>query len=176
MVTAPTIQIKQYNRATNPTGSRHQEGAGFIRYLSTSPGGTLLHDSINTTVSGAISNSKMFFVRVGNYGSASGIFNMKLYLSDISDWGAGTYRFLERKSTTYITDFQLSEANVDTPTSVPSSPNLFPVQSEHVISGVGDLDVSQFVWTSVLAQSNVPVGIYGGIGGGFRWKLLYDFS
>jgi hypothetical protein len=186
MVVFPTIQWVQQNPTVNPSGSRHlsSPGAGFLRTLGTGAGNFLDFGQINTTTSGAITDTKLCYARVSTMGDASGVFNMRFYLSNISAWGAGVYRFLEQKTLHFVPSLVLNSAANNTPTVVPSSPNFsgtiiepeFPL-GKPWMSGVKDNDVSQYVYLAIEAAQSVPVGTYGGAGAGsFRYRLLYDFS
>lgn len=178
MPSYPVLELKQYTIGTDPTGYRHQDsGHGLVRFLNTAAGGTLIFNSLNTTTSGAISETVPVIVRVDDYGDASGIYNMKFYLASISSWTTGTYRFLQRISTSFLTDLQLSEADNDTPTILSNATNILPANGYHALSGVNDDDTSQYIYISILAKEDVPVKTYGGAGvNGWRYRLFYDFS
>lgn len=186
MVNVPDLQWVQQNPSTNPSGSRHllSGAAGFIKLLGTAATEELNFGSINTTGSGAISDTKLIYARINDMGDASGVFNMRLFLINTSAWGAGTYRFLERKELHFVPNLQLNSAANNTPTTVPSTTNLsgtimvvpWPL-GQPWLSGIQDNDASQYVYLAVEVGANVPVGTYGGAGAGsFRYRLLYDFS
>jgi len=187
MVSIPVWQWIQQDPAINPSGHRHEADPsfGFIKLLNTAAGGSLDFGSINTTVSGAISPTRCIYGRVASYGDASGIFNLRFFLRNISAWGEGTYRFLEKKSFDFIPNFQLTLGDTpDTPTSLPTAQNLkstrqFPEFQfgNNVLSGVLDVDSSQYIYLAVYADNDVPVGQRGGAAGNsFRQTVVYDFS
>ena len=185
MTVFPSIQIVQNSLSVNPSGSRHLNGAGFIKVLDTSAGGVLDYGQINTTGSGAISDTKLCYARVSDFGDASGIFNMKFYLVNTTAWGLGTYRFLERKDVTFIPNLTLNSAANNTPTVLPNQTNLSgTVQPGWLLgspwlSGIAPHDQasSQYIWLAVEAGVSVPIGTYGGGGfGSYRFRLIYDFS
>lgn len=60
MVSFPTIQWIQQNPAVDPSGSRHLLNLGFVRQLGTGAGQELNFGQLNTTGSGAITDT--FFV------------------------------------------------------------------------------------------------------------------
>jgi len=186
MVNFPDVEWIQQNPSINPSGSRHLKTsiAGFIRVLDTTAGGVLDYGQLNTTGSGAITSTKLVYARINSFGDSSGVFNMRMFLTDITSWGAGTFRFLEQKALHFLPNLVLTSAADNTPTTVPAHPNLSGtiIQPEWILgkpwmSGLLDNDVSQYVYLAVEVGVNVPVGTYGGAGAGtFRYRLLYDFS
>ena len=186
MVNFPSVEWILQDPNINPSGNRHLKvpASGFIKIVDTSAGGVLDFGQMNTTGSGAISDTKLVYARISDMGDASGIFHMRFFLTDTSSWGAGTYRFLENKQVHFVPNLSLTPANNNTPLVVPSQTNLsgtiqFPAWQGGTpwLSGVVDQDVSQYIYLAVEANSAVPVGTYGGAGAGtFRFRLLYDFS
>lgn len=174
----------QQNPATNPSGSRHLLNLGFVRQLGTGAGQELNFGQLNTTGSGAITNTLLCYARVSGFGDASGIFNMRVFLVNTNAWGAGTYRFLEQKQLHFVPNLTLNSSASNTPTTVPSTTNFIGTITapefqfgKPWISGVLDNDVSQYLHVAVEVGADVPVGTYGGAGAGtFRYRLLYDFS
>jgi len=186
MVQFPDVEWIQQSLSINPSGSRHLKlgAAGFLRVLDTSAGGVLDFGQLNTTGSGSITSTKLAYARVNDLGDASGVFNMRFFLVNTSAWGAGTFRFLERKTLHFVPSLSLNSSANNTPTVVPSQANLsgtittpeFPL-GKPWMSGIADIDVSQYVYLAVEASSDVPIGTYGGAGAGsFRYRLIYDFS
>lgn len=184
MVDFPSVQWIQQDPAVDPSGFRDVLTTGFLRQLGTGAGQELNFGQLNTTGSGAIADTQLIYARVSDFGSASGVFNMRFYWNDTSSWGLGTYRFLEQKGLHFVPSLTLDSSAENTPTVVPTSPNLsgtitepeFPL-GKPWMSGLLDNDVSQYVWLSILAGVDVPVKTYGGAGAGtFRARLLYDFS
>jgi hypothetical protein len=186
MVNFPDVEWIQQDPTTDPSGLRDQKSgaAGFLRLLTTGAGGELNFGQLNTTGSGAITETQLAYARVNDFGDASGVFNMRLFLFNTSAWNTGTYRFLERKELHFVPDLTLDSSADNTPTTVPLSPNLsgtitepeFPL-GKPWMSGVLDNDVSQYVYLALEVGVNVPIGTYGGAGAGtFRYRLLYDFS
>jgi hypothetical protein len=180
----PDVEWIQQDISVDPSGSRHLKSgaAGFVKELNTSAGGQLDFGSINISPTGAISDTKLCYARVDSFGEASGVFNMRFFLSNISAWD-GTYRFLEHKNLEFRVNLNLDESFVDTPVSVPAVGNLIATRritaplGDGAMSGVFDEDVSQYVYLAVLARNDVSLGQKGGAGAGtFRYRLLYDFS
>ena len=186
MVNFPEVEWIQQDPGTDPSGQRDQKsgGAGFLRLLGTNAGGELDFGQLNTTGSGAITPTKLVYARVNDFGDASGVFNMRFFLVNVTSWSAGTYRFLEQKELHFVPNLTLTSAANDTPTIVPSLANFSGTITEPEyplgkpwMSGLLDNDVSQYAYVAVEAGVDVPVGTYGGAGAGtFRYRLLYDFS
>lgn len=186
MVSFPTIEWIQQSLSIDPSGSRHLKstGAGYIKTLGTGAGEHLDFGNLNITGSGAIANTNLVYARVNSLGDASGIFNMRFFLTDTSTFGVGTYRFLEQKELHFIPNLVLNSSANNTPTVVPSQANLsgtittpeFPL-GKPWMSGTLDIDVTQYIYLSFEAGVDVPVGTYGGPGAGtYRYRMLYDFS
>lgn len=186
MVQFPDIEWIQQDPTIDPSGSRDQKspGAGYIKTLSTGAGGVLDFGQLNTTGSGAISDTLLAYARVNDFGDASGVFNMRVFLTNTTAWGLGVYRFLEQKTFHFSDGLTLDSSANNTPTSIPSVPNFsgtitepeFPL-GKPWMSGTLDNDVSQYIYLALEVGVNVPIGTYGGAGAGtFRYRLLYDFS
>ena len=186
MVNFPSIEWIEQNLAIDPSGFRNLKQAvnGYIKNIDTSAGGVLDFGSINTTGSGAISDTKLAYARISSMGDASGVYNMRFFLINASDFTAGSYRFLERKSLHFIPSLILNSSADNTPTNVPTNANFsgtiqtpYWQSGQPWISGILDVDVSQYVYLAIEADVNVPIGTKGGAGAGtFRYRLLYDFS
>jgi hypothetical protein len=186
MVNFPSVEWIQQSLSIDPSGFRDlkQPVNGFIRNVDTGAGGVLDFGSINTTGSGAISDTKLVYARISSMGDASGVYNMRFFLTNTSSFTAGAYRFLERKSLHFIPDLALDSGADNTPTNVPTNANFsgtiqtpFWQSGQPWMSGILDQDVSQYAYLAVEADVNVPIGTKGGAGAGtFRYRLLYDFS
>lgn len=184
MVNFPSIEVVQNSLTVDPSGNRHLNGAGYIRTLGTGAGQELNFGQLNTTGSGAISDTKLCYGRLTDLGDASGIFNMRLYLNNITAWDIGTYRFLERKNIHFIPSVTLNSASNNTPTVIPSQPNLSgTVQPGWLygspwVSGVPrDQASTEYFWLATEVGIDVNVGTKGGAGAGsWRYRILYDFS
>jgi hypothetical protein len=186
MVNVPDVQWIEQDPTIDPSGSRDiaSGAAGFLKLLGTAAAEELNFGTINTTGSGAITDTKAIYARVDDFGDASGVFNMRFFLINTSAWGAGTYRFLEQKNLHFQPGLTLTPAAKDTPTTVPTTTNLSGTIQQPQwslgspwLSGVLDNDASQYVYLAVEVSNNVPVGTYGGAGAGsFRYRLFYDFS
>jgi hypothetical protein len=186
MVTFPVVEWIQQDPTVDPSGSRHLKsgGAGFVKLLGTAAGQELDFGTVNITGSGAVSDTRLVYARVDSFGDASGVFNMKFFLTSTSAFNLGVYRFLESKQLHFVPSLTLDPAAQDTSVVVPGTTNLlgtiqFPQFQSGApwVSGVQDIDVTQYIYLALELQSDVPVGTYGGAGAGsFRYRLLYDFS
>jgi len=184
MVDFPDVEWIQQDPAVDPSGFRDAKTVGFLKNIDTSAGGVLDYGQLNTTGSGAITETNLAYARVNTFGDASGVFNMRVFLTNVTSWGAGTFRFLERKELHFVPSLVLDSSAENTPTVVPTAANFlgtitepeFPL-GKTLMSGVLDNDASQYLHVAVEVGVDVPIGTYGGAGAGtFRYRLLYDFS
>lgn len=186
MVSFPTVEWIQQDLTVDPSGSRHLKAgaAGFLKTIGTGAGEHLDFGDLNITGSGGISDTKLIYTRVDSFGDASGVFNMRFFLTNTAAFSIGTYRFLEQKELHFVPSLTLNSAAKHTPTVVPSQPNIsgtittpeFPL-GKPWMSGTMDIDVSQYVYLAFEGGVDMPVGTYGGPGAGtFRYRILYDFS
>ena len=184
MVNVPTIQWIENDPAVDPSGARHLNTTGFLKGLGTGATQELDFGNLNNTLSGVVSETRLIFARASAMGDASGIFNMRFFLTSVADFGVGTSRFLERKTQHFHGAISLTENNEDTPSVVPTFANLSGTITEPEyplgkpwVSGIIDNDATQYIYLALFVGSDVPVGTYGGAGAGtFRYRLLYDFS
>jgi len=192
MVIAPTIQWILQSSSIDPSGHRHEldSSYGYVKQLGTAAGQALDFGSINTTLSGAISDTKVVYARVSDMGTASGIFNLRFFLNSTSAFSLGQFRFLEKKDLHFIPNLNLVDTANDTFRVVPPYQNLSGTipsvgrvdygqwqAGTPWISGTRDDDATMYIYLAFLAFESVPNGTYGGSGAGsFRYRLLYDFS
>lgn len=187
MVNIPTLTWREWTPSIDPSGYRISSNvgdlatAGFIKKLGTSAGQTAIFDDLDITNSGQVSSTKLLTAYVSDWGDASGIWNMKFYLSSISAFTDGTYRFLYNIDQHYFNGKQkLDENDNDLPTTEPSSANLFSTLGSGVLADTGFDDESQcteYIWISTLINTDVPVGTYSGPGANsFRYTIKFDFS
>ncbi len=189
MVLAPNIEWREFNPSIDPSGHRVESLSidqwGFQGVKNTSDGGTLIFGSLNTSISGQISDTKVVTAHVTNWGDSSGLTNMKTYLSSISAFDNGTYRFLYAIHRNFWTQsgVALSEIDSDFPTAIPASQNILSTLGSGFLkntAGVATPDenqVTEYLYLAVFANTDMLPGTYGGPGGGgFRVRLLYDFS
>jgi len=185
MVVVPTVKFIQQSLTIDPSGSRHLNSgaAGFIRELNTTAGHELNFGNLNNTISGTISDTKLCYARISSLGDASGIFNLRVFLVNATAFNTGTYRFLERRTFDFVPNLILSVNDLDMPVILPNHPNFSGTvqpgwpRGSPWMSGILDADVSMYLYTAIFADTNVPVGTYGGAGAGsFRYRMVYDFS
>lgn len=187
MVNFPVVEWVEQDVTIDPSGSRHlsSPGAGFVKNLNTGAGGVLDFGPVNNNTSLQITDTKCTYFRASTMGDASGIFNFKFFVVSSTDWSTGTFRFLERKTIDFVQNLDLTAADTDTPTTVPGVQNVLSTafieagfqRGAPFISGILDNDVSQYIYLATLVDTDVPAAQYGGPGGGgFRYRLLYDFS
>lgn len=168
----PAVEFLQFPVGTDPSGYRQFSASGFI--LGTSLTNFLDFGNVNISTSGRISNTKLVLFRASDMGDASGIYNMRFYLNNAAAFTAGNYRFLHRISTHYLGNtFGLSLADTDIPTTVPAQ-NLLSTRNQPFISGISDIDVSQYIYLAVYIDRDVPFGTKGI--DGFTYRMIFDFS
>lgn len=177
MATPPQTQVRQYNVDINPSGGRHLAGgSGFIKVVDTSSTGVLDFGDVDTTNGSNISSTRMVVFRVSDFGDASGVFNAKVFLTNINAWGAGTYRFLRRTEKHFASGIALTAADDDVPTVQANAFNLLPTSGTNYTQ-TNDDGVSEYLYLAVLVDTDVPVGTYGGPGlGSWRYRIVYDYS
>lgn len=189
MVNAPTVVWREWDIAIDPSGHRVEslslEQWGFQGVKNTSDGGTLVFSALNTSISGQISDTKVVTAHVTNWNDASGITNMKTYLSSISAFDNGTYRFLYAIQRHFYTQsgVPINETNDDFPTALPASQNILSTLGSGFLkntAGVATPDenqVTEYLYLAVFADTDMSNKTYGGPGAGsFRYRLIYDFS
>lgn len=172
----PTTQFLEFDKTVDPSGSRNLLGSA-VKELDTSANGFLDFGNNNVSTSGIISATKLVVFRADSMGDASGIYNMRFFLSSASAFSTGTFRFLHKIDTHFQgTNFVLLTTDTDIST-VAGVQNILSTQELPAISGTTDLDVSQYIYLAVFTDVDVPFGTYGGGGvGSFRYRCQFDFS
>ena len=186
MVNVPTVEWREWTTDQDPSGIRISddagtlEASGFQGVRSTSVGETLEYDPANIAISGQVTETHVLTAHVESWGDASGVFNMKVFVSDIGHFGVGTYRFLYDIQQHWQDSLTLSTDSSDMPTSAPSSPNMLSTLGSGALANTGWYDesqVTQYLYLALYIGTNVPVGTKGGAGtAGLRYRLMYDFS
>ena len=66
----------------------------------------------------------------------------------------------------------------EVPSSLPAAQNIFRKDGNTWMSGIGQQQITQIIYSSIIwASGSYPVGHYGGIGlGTFRWRFTYDWT
>ena len=172
----PTVQMLQFDKDVDPSGFRDNSSSA-IKILDTSITGCLDFGNANTTTSGVISNTAMMVFRADSLGDASGVYNLRFFLSNANAFNTGNFRFLHRIRTHYQgVGFQLALSDTDIPLTEPSQ-NVLSTSGQPTISGIFDGHVSQYIYLGVFVDTDVPFGTYGGCAAGsFRYRMIYDFS
>ena len=177
MATFPDVQFIKFATDVDPSGVRNIVASG--QELDTSITGCLDFGNANTTTSGTISDTAMAIFRVDALNDASGVYNLRFFLTSATAFSVGNFRFLHRIATHYQgTGFQLSLADLDVPLVAPAQNVISTTpSSQPTLSGITDEDVSQYIYLAVFVDSDVPFGTYGGCAAGsFRYRMVFDFS
>jgi hypothetical protein len=117
------------------------------------------------------------------------MFNMRFWLANMTDFEIGTFKFNGWASGTWIPGINLTEnSGMFVPSELPSGQNLFRnadpnqvfnredvFQQELTSSGIVDNQVTQYQFLSVTVNDDAAVKEYGGDGGGFTYRLTFDF-
>ncbi len=189
MATPPDVKISQFDINVDPSGFRHLESPanGFQQTLGVAAGEFLNLSGVDRTNGKQSSQTKVFLMRVDNFNDANeAVFNMRFYLSSVSDFTTGTFSFNGFASGRHITGATLTDASgLFIPTALPSGQNLWRAAdgpfdpssaSFQEITGVGSDDqVTMYQYLSVTVDTDVPAGVYGGNTGGFTGRITWDY-
>lgn len=174
----PQIDILQLDNRIDPSGTRNLGAScsGFVKFLDTSSSGHLDFGFMNTTESGVLAGTRLIFFRPLTFGDAQKVFNFRFYLKSLISWGTGTYNFLWNPKIHFTSGLALTLASDNVPIAFPSSGNIFSTASGNYIGAIAESGCSEYIYLDVFADTDVPVGTFGGPGnGGFRYRLTYDF-
>lgn len=188
---SPTITISQYAvSGVSPSGHRHEdkEAYGWKRNVSTQAVSYLDYGSVNNAEVKQHTETFAIIARVSDFGDANeAIYNLRLWISDLSALTEGTYWFNGFPSGQWLQDLQLTDASgYALPQSLPSGQNWWrdaggafdrndAAFQEITGSGITDDQVTQFMYVSMSVNPDVPVATYGGDGGGLTYRLTYDY-
>ncbi|NIU88126.1 MAG: hypothetical protein GWN56_12910, partial [Nitrosopumilaceae archaeon] len=114
------------------------------------------------------------------------VFNLRFWVTDFTDFGAGSFNFNGFPSGQWIQNISLTDASGKfVPTNLPSGQNWWrdaggPFNRNDVafqeITGSGtDDQVTQFFYLSVAVDNDVPPKTYGGDAGGFTYRCSFDY-
>ena len=187
----PEVRFSEWaTSGADPTGSRHIDApnpSGFVKNLSTANNAQLDFGSINNTTGKKTTITKAITARVYKFNDANeALFNLRFWLPIVTDWDQGTFFFNGFPSGVWIQGITLNDTSGQfVPLALPSGQNWWRDASgpfdpdsldfqEITGSGVDD-QVTQFFYLSVTADTNVPPGRYGGVAGGWRYRLTADF-
>jgi hypothetical protein len=183
MATPPSIKFHEWLvSGVNPIGERHlTTHSSFNKAVSQAAGQFLNFGSVNTTFEKQTTPTKVISAFSDDFNDANeAIFNMKFWLSDITDFTTGTFHFNGFSSGIWLSGFftqGLDDASgVFIPTALPSGQNLRRQDGWPEISGINqDSEVTHFIYLSTGLDTDVPPGAYGGDSGGFTYRMTYDF-
>lgn len=183
MATPPSIKFHEFSPSgVDPVGQRHlTTHSSFVKEVGTGAGQFLDYGSVNTTFTKKITGTKAIVAYADAFNDATeAIFNMRFWLTDISDFIQGTYNFNGFPSGVWISGLAsdgLSDASgLFTQTILPSGANLRRQDGWPEISGINsDSEVSEYVYSSIDFDTNVPPKSYGGDSGGFVYRLTFDY-
>lgn len=183
-MSVPQSHFIQFSvKAPSPSGYRHIDASG-IKIVDTSASGALNFGTLNNG-SGIIvtSPTKCVVWVIDSMGDATEqIFDMKFWLSSVSDFtGLGTdynVYFNKQMSTAWQSGLKIDYSDGDfVGITIPSGQNLLSSSGTTSIVGAGqDFNTSQYIYLSISADPDVPVGTYGGDGvGTFRYRVTYKY-
>lgn len=189
MATPPVIRFSEFSvSGVSPSGSRHLTNhASYTKQLGTAAGQYLDFGSINVTDGKQHTSTKAVVAMVDDTKDMTeAVFNMRFFVSDLSDWSAGTFQFNGVPSGDWIQDIALTDASgYLTPTSIPSGQNWWregggafnrnATGFQEITASGSDDQVTQYMYLSVTADTDVPPGVYGGNTGGYTYRLTFDF-
>lgn len=183
MATPPSINFHEFAvSGVDPVGQRHlTTHSSFTKALGTAAGSFLNFGSLNTTFTKKITPTKVMVAFFSNFNDATeAVFNMRFWLNDISDFTNGTFNFNGFQSGVWESGLAtqgLSDASgLFTQTALPSGSNLNRQDGALEITGINsDAEVTEFMYTSVDLDTDVPPSSYGGNSGGFVYRLTFDF-
>lgn len=177
----------------DPVGQRHLDlspasGGNFKKNLSTNPDAFLDFGSLNLSNGKQETPTKAVIARVGDFNDATeAVFNMRFWLPDIADFSVGTFKFNGLPSGTWIQNVTLTEASGKfVPTTLPSGQNIWRNPSgvafdpgsttfQEITASGQDDQVTMYEYLSVTVNTNAAVKVYGGDGGGFTYRMTFDF-
>lgn len=194
MAFPPDIIFSQLSVSGNdPSGQRHLDlppasGGNFVKNVSINPDKFLDFGSLNINDGKQETPTKAVIARVGAFNDATeAVFNMRFWLPDITDFSVGTFKFNALVSGVWLQDLVLTEASGQfVSTELPSGQNIWrnvpgiPFDRENVLfkeitaSGADD-QVTMYEFLSLTVNTNAAIKVYGGDGGGFTYRLTFDF-
>lgn len=174
MATFPSFQFREYTISTDPSGFRNTTGGGFRGIKSTLASETLIFSPLNISPSGGITETHLLLGRVNSFGTASGVYDLRFFLTSSNAFTQGTYRFLEHKNIQFLVNRRMSEADNNTPISIPSTTNWRNTYGGGILSGIAEDDVTEYLYLGLYIREDVPFGTYGPAN--FTYRCLYTFS
>jgi len=169
MVLPPEVKIVEFDITAAVSGT----WSGFVD-ISTR---ALDFGQIDNSVSGVVSDVKVVAMSGVAFNGNSVIEDMRFYAVATSAFDQGNVQFLMDLTNTWTQNRQLTLAADDVPTSLPSSQNYFRHGGGAQIVGSGQVDgLGQWAYLAIFAGTDVPDGVYGGLGAGtLRYRIRYDY-
>ena len=177
----------------DPSGSRHLDsppasGGNFVKNLSTDPGDFLDYGSLNISAGKQETGTKAVIARLGQSNDMTeAIFNLRFWLPDIADFSVGTFKFNGFASGTWFQNLQLNEASgFFVETTLPSGQNIWrnvpgkvfdPTDTDfqEITASGQDDQVTMYEYLNITVNTNAAIKVYGGDGGGFTYRLTFDY-
>lgn len=190
MAAPPTWLFAQYAvSGVSPSGERHldHERNGFVKALGTGHNEYLNFGAVNNSELKQHTPTYAIVGRIIGSGDArEAVYNLRFWIPDYSVFTNGAYWFNGLASGQWIQDLELTDASgYYVPTELPSGQNIWRDAggtfdrndlSFQEITGSGlDSQVTMFQYVSMTVDTDVPVATYGGNGGGFTYRLTYDY-
>lgn len=179
MAVPPQVRFSEWAPSgVNPSGSRHLiTHPTYVKQLGTAAAQALDFGQVNNTIAKAHSITSAVTAHIDAFNGANeAIFNMRFWIPDFSDYTSGTFFFNGFPSGQWLRDIALTDASGRfIPTALPSGQNWFRQDDGLEITGSGDAQVTQFMYLSISVDTDVPPNVYGGDGGGHRYRMTYDF-
>lgn len=179
MATVPVIRFSQFDiTKTSPAGFRHlKTHAAYVKELNTNPSGYLDFGSMNISNGKRSSPTKAVVAMVDHMnGATTAVYNLRFWMASQSDWKSGTYYFNGRPSGSWKNLTLTDASGVYVPAILPSGQNWWRQDGGLEITASGaDAQCTQYMYLSVTLDDDVPVGVYGGDGGGWAYRLTYDY-
>lgn len=181
MAVSPSIKFSEFAvSGVNPSGSRHLTTHGaYVKQLGTAAGQYLDFGSLNLNNGKQSTPTKAVIAFVTDMKDATeSLFNLKFWISNSADFTSGTYYFNGWASGLWLRNCALVDSSgYYTPTIIPSGQNWRRQDGYTEISGANlDSEVTQYMYLSVTADIDVPNKTYGGVGGGFTYRLTFDYK
>lgn len=181
MPVTPIIRFSEFAASgTSPSGSRHlTTHPSYVKQLGTDAGSYLDFGELNIQNGKQSSETKVVVAMVDNLNDAgNGVYNMKFWIPDFSAFDGGTYYMNGFVSGVWYQNIVLTDASgLYIPVNLPSGQNIWRQDGNDTISASGsDSQVTQYIYLSMTIDQDVPVDVYGGDIGGFRYRLTYDYK
>jgi hypothetical protein len=189
MPTPPVLKYNQFDvDDINPSGSRHlQTASGWIKELGVGAGEYLDFGSKNITAGKQTSDSKAIVGFVSAFNDANeAVFNLRFYVTSFSAFDGGSFFFNGFPSGEWIQGIQLNDASGKfIPAALPSGQNWWrqaggafnrnDVAFQELTGVNSDDQVTQFMYLSITADTDVPPKTYGGDAGGYTYRTTFDY-